>query len=66
MGNGTGGGLAERFIGKSLSGEVEKRVQTLKDTLVPKIDSLIEEQEKTNALLDDILKEMRYHHRIKK
>ncbi len=59
-------GLGERILGAQLTGEIDQKVQSIKDALVPKLDALVQEQRKTNGLLDEILKELQYQARQKK
>jgi len=53
------GGLASRLLGSDIREEVDKRIQTLKDALVPMLVTLVKETEKTNELLQAILTELK-------
>lgn len=49
-----------------LKKEVESRVKTFQEVLVPLFNKMIDEQKRTNDILDEILKEIKYTRRKKK
>lgn len=49
-----------------LKKEVEGRVKSFQEVLVPLFNKMINEQKRTNDLLDEILKEIKYTRRKKK
>jgi len=58
--------LGDLILGPKVTEEFNRKVQSVTDALVPKLDALVQEQRKTNGLLDEILKELQYQHRQKK
>lgn len=57
--------LGDALLGKNLMQEAERRISSLTEALVPKMEESIREQKETNRLLDEILKELRYMRRKK-
>ncbi len=49
-----------------LKKEVEGRIKTFQEVLVPLFNKMIAEQRRGNDILDEILKEFKYIHRKKK
>ncbi len=58
-------GIGARILGGNIQEEMEKRVRTVTEALIPKINEMIQEQKKTNDLLEKILAEIKKLHRKK-
>ena len=51
-------GIADRILGQNIMEEADKKIQSIKDSLVPLMERQIIEQKHTNELLSSILKEL--------
>lgn len=58
--------LGDILLGPKVADEINQKVKSITAALVPLLTALNREQEKTNELLSEILKELRYQHRQKK